>query len=208
MHRPSIALLVGALAVGWCHALRSPPVSTTLTKPAPEPEPAPEPAPTPEPLPRSVPGSEVHHEALTEIAHASVVAIRQIEHEGHTIVAYRYNTLEAHFGGLDNELRDRVLARFSAHRAACEAEREEALAEVANEWDRSTIERWVPCGVEAARIVRERPPPEQGSKGPERPPDNVSPQCDALAVARLDGDGEPVICVGHYDALPRRNFDQ
>jgi hypothetical protein len=167
-----------------------------------EPEPEPEPEPS------------VHTPMLEAHVGAPVVVRDELVHEGHTYVVYSYNTLHAMLGGMTTQAREKLTKTMADVQAKCEARQKQALAQTEDAGERSRIENELPCDVEAARAIRPRPLPELSSKGARRILDDVSPRCDALAVARLDEHRAIVAevqlieqgCATRYASLQRIDF--
>ena len=156
----------------------------------------------------------VHAPMLEAHVGASVVVRDELVHDSHTYVVYAYNTLDAMLGGMKAKAREKATKTMADVQAKCEARQKKALAETNDAWVQANIESELPCDVEAARAIRRRPLPELPSKQGTRVLDDVSPRCDALAVARLDESGAIVAevelskegCADGFASLQRIDF--
>jgi hypothetical protein len=183
-------------------------------EPEPEPKPEPEPEPKPEPKPEPEPEPSVHAPMLEAHAGAPVVVRDELVHDGHTYVVYAYNTLDAMLGGMKAKARKQAIKTMADVQAKCEARQKQALAATEDAWEQTRIENELPCDVEAARAIRPRPLPELPTKHYTRFLDDVSPRCDALALARLDESNAIVAevqliedgCADSFASLERIDF--
>jgi hypothetical protein len=204
-------MVAGTLAVLACVTPLQPLVTTTGQSKDPEAK-KPESEPEPEPEPRREPS--IHAPMLEAHVGAPVVVRDELVHEGHTYLVYTYNTLDAMLGGMMAKAREKATRTMADVQAKCEARQNEALAETEDAWERTRIENELPCDVEAAPAIRPRPLPELSSKHSRRFLDDVSPRCNALAVARIDESGAivaevPLIqagCAASFASLQRIDF--
>jgi hypothetical protein len=204
-------MVAGTLAVLACTQPQSG-ATTPVESEEPVPEAKAEAVPEPELEPTVEPS--VHAPMLEAHVGAPVVVRDALVHERHTYVVYAYNTLDAMLGGMTVEAREQATRTMAEVQAKCEARQRKALAETQDEWERSRIENERPCDIEAARAIRPHPLPELSGKFETRLLDDVSPRCDALAVARLDESGAIVAevqlsregCAAGYASLQRIDF--
>jgi hypothetical protein len=176
-------MVAGVLAMLAC----TQPQATTPEQ-SKNPEPKAEPKPEPEVKAEPEPEPSIHAPMLEAHVGVPVVVRDELVHEGHTYVVYAYNTLDLMLAGMSADAREKATKTMADVQAKCEARQKQAL-ETADAWERTSIEHELPCDVEAARAIRPGPLTDLDGKHSSRFLDDVSARCDALAVARLDGNG-------------------